>query len=367
MSRQNVDRGIAKRLLASVAGLALAVGATTITAPPSAAADSCSGMDTSAVTVNLTGTSYTYGITSSSDEGGLQVSLGSPCGGIQLVKDSATFTTTVTYTGDENGQSILITGLDNAATWGGGFSVDLAGGTDVLTLQGGLGNDTLSYTKVTIVPSGLPGGTQLETLVLDGQGGDDILLGGPGAETLLGGSGSDSLSGGNGNDFLEGGPGSDTMDGGAGLDTVSYANSTVGVTATLNGAASGGDADTDTSVNFEALEGSGQGDTLNGTSANDVISGLAGDDVITGGRGSDTLNGGAGLDTLNGNGGNDNIGGGSGADTLLYGGGVDTFHGDTVANGDDDSCEGWVAGITDGSTGSKKYGRVTYWYCDSGI
>lgn len=55
---------------------------------------------------------------------------------------------------------------------------------------------------------------------LDGQGGDDTLIGGSGNDTLTGGFGNDSLQGGAGNDIFSGGTGNDIIEGGAGDDTV---------------------------------------------------------------------------------------------------------------------------------------------------
>ncbi|HCM46734.1 MAG TPA: hypothetical protein DIS98_04270, partial [Colwellia sp.] len=65
------------------------------------------------------------------------------------------------------------------------------------------------------------------TLYLDGQAGDDVLIGGDGGDVLSGGSGDDYLSGGEGNDFLIGGTGKDTfvwLEGDSGVDHVSDFN-----------------------------------------------------------------------------------------------------------------------------------------------
>ena len=57
---------------------------------------------------------------------------------------------------------------------------------------------------------------------IDGQGGDDVLIGGAGKDHLMGGAGNDTLIGGAGNDTLIGGAGSDTLTGGTGADTFEY-------------------------------------------------------------------------------------------------------------------------------------------------
>ena len=54
--------------------------------------------------------------------------------------------------------------------------------------------------------------------MLDGNVGNDVLIGGAGDDTLDGGEGNDSLTGGAGNDWLVGAEGSDTLTGGEGSD-----------------------------------------------------------------------------------------------------------------------------------------------------
>lgn len=91
---------------------------------------------------------------------------------------------------------------------------------------------------------------------LNGNVGNDILVGGGGIDTLLGMQGKDSLSGGEGNDQLDGGVGKDVLTGGAGDDH------------------------------------------LLGGNAPDVIDGGAGIDTITGGKGRDALTGGTEADVF---------------------------------------------------------------------
>ncbi|HEY3943763.1 MAG TPA: calcium-binding protein [Solirubrobacteraceae bacterium] len=68
---------------------------------------------------------------------------------------------------------------------------------------------------------------------IDGQGGDDTILGGSGAETLIGGPGNDTVDGGPGADHVQlqagndhftwnPGDGSDVVDGGGGLDATTF-------------------------------------------------------------------------------------------------------------------------------------------------
>jgi len=140
--------------------------------------------------------------------------------------------------------------------------------------------------------------------VIQGTGGDDILVGGAG-DTLLGGAGDDILIATSG--MLA------AIDGGAGYDQLIY-QTHEGVSANLAGR------------NIEAVTGSDFDDELSfdGASLDSMLDGGAGDDLLSGGAGDDLLTGGAGRDTLFGRSGDDTfyfdtsdarIDGGDGIDT----------------------------------------------------
>ncbi|MBB4640571.1 calcium-binding protein [Rhizorhapis suberifaciens] len=172
--------------------------------------------------------------------------------------------------------------------------------------------DTLDFSGVTIT-----GIARME-----GQAGNDILIGSAGADTIVGGTGDDTSDGGDGDDeFLVGGTGDgyDIINGGIGHDTIrATANGTwIGLKnlSSIEGVAADGFAD----VNIRA---SSAGDTLDfsGTllsgigridagSGNDVLIGSAGDDHLLGGGGNDIVAGGLG---------NDIIDGGADTDTVDY-------------------------------------------------
>ena len=78
---------------------------------------------------------------------------------------------------------------------------------DELLAQGGDGNDVMTV----LHPC-------LNTLIMDGGNGNDVLTGGDGQDQLYGGSGNDILHGGNGDDLLNGGPGADQLYGEGGRD-----------------------------------------------------------------------------------------------------------------------------------------------------
>jgi len=155
-----------------------------------------------------------------------------------------------------------------------------------------------------------------------GETGDDILEGNTGDDHLNGGDGDDLLSGGDGSDVLFGGAGADYLDGGEGIDTVSYDDSNMAVTVSLEVGTIGvgGHADGDIIERISNLTGSTHGDSLTGNSSNNVISGLGGNDTITGGLGNDTVDAGAGNDRVIATqaDGNDTYTGGAGFDILDF-------------------------------------------------
>ncbi|MGL6210956.1 MAG: calcium-binding protein, partial [Paracoccaceae bacterium] len=197
------------------------------------------------------------------------------------------------------------------------------------TLNGGLGNDTLT----------VGGGSDV---VEGGVGGDDVLiidyatdtgnLSMANANTTISdfsntsvtfsgfermdirtGTGNDNIIAGSGNDTLRGGGGFDTLDGGAGIDVVDLQDMTGAVRVTYTNAttalATGPGGQTVTLRNIEGVAGGSVGDTLGGSAQANALIGNGGNDVINAGGGSDTLVGGAGRDTLT---------GGAGVDQFVY-------------------------------------------------
>jgi len=137
---------------------------------------------------------------------------------------------------------------------------------------------------------------------LDGQGGNDTLLGAGGNDVLAGGTGNDVLDGGGGSDRMAGGMGNDNyfvdllddvvVEGkNAGIDTI---HASISFDLSAHGA------------NVENLTLTGNGD-LNGTgnALNNVIVGNSGDNVLSGNAGNDVLEGGGGADTMDGGAGKD--------------------------------------------------------------
>jgi Ca2+-binding RTX toxin-like protein len=197
--------------------------------------------------------------------------------------------------------------------------------------------------------------TDTEATTLNGDSGQDLLLGGGGAETLNGGADSDGISGRGGNDTmngdagddrLRGGPGNDPQQGGQGADEFLWVPGD-GDDTNIDG---GTEAD---SLDFDGSNGN-ENMTIEPDAANPVpgsihffrdagnidqntvavervrVQALGGNDNVTGAANLDPsigleLNGGDGTDTLTGGPGNDLIVGARDADTQRGGAGDDTI------------------------------------------
>jgi len=220
------------------------------------------------------------------------------------------------------GADILRGGGGNDTLQGGIGNDILIGGAGADMLDGGANTDidTASYADsagAVIVNlatgTGSGGDAQGDTLIridnLIGSQFNDTLIGdananrldgGGGNDVLQGGDGNDVLNGGDGNDTITGGTGADTIDGGTGTDTVNYADSTVGVTVSLNFGhlGQGGTADGDSYSNIENVTGSAFDDDLGGNDSANVLSGGGGNDLFLSDLGADTIIGGDGIDTM---------------------------------------------------------------------
>lgn len=190
--------------------------------------------------------------------------------------------------------------------------------------------------------------------VIDGNGGDDDISGGPEGTCTGTGADIDTLNGGDGDDVFQMGAASncsDIVDGGAGRDTANYEMRTTALTITLDGAANDGVVTTELDnikPTVEVVLGGEGGDTITGGAGNDELHGGLGNDTIRGGAGNDTIIGGPGNDNLFGDAGDDIIDEASATDdayikTMTSFGGADTIHGGTGTN----LCDFRRAGTTD--------------------
>jgi hypothetical protein len=216
------------------------------------------------------------------------------------------------------GNDILVGHVGDVVCGLGGNDTLTAVGAGAVVLIGGKGNDLL-------IGSSTPGADD----TLNGDQGNDSIVGSVGNDTVNGGPGNDVINGGSGDDTLNGGPGNDVIDGGAGNDVIN---------------------------------GGPGNDTLNGDDGNDVVNGDQGNDNINGGPGNDSLNGDQGNDAITTGGGSDVVDGGQGSDSLDCGSSptVVTVVGEDSSDSQNQDCQGDVVSAqlefqgtvnsTDGST-----------------
>jgi Ca2+-binding RTX toxin-like protein len=133
--------------------------------------------------------------------------------------------------------------------------------------------------------------------IINGNGGDNVLVGTAGLDTLNGFGGNDTFQGLQNYNIHNGGSGSDTIDF-SWTTEKAYANLDFAV-------ASAGNLSNDELHSIENATGSNQGDeligsdgvnTLRGLLGRDLIDGRSGNDIIVGGGDRDLLEGGAGAD-----------------------------------------------------------------------
>jgi Ca2+-binding RTX toxin-like protein len=230
-----------------------------------------------------------------------------------------------------------------------GAILDGAGGNDIIVVNaanttaiGGSGIDTASFASAsTGVTVDLAAGTtsngdtliSIENVIGSAQG--DVLVGGSTAGATLDGS--------DGDDTIVLNADNTTVIGGAGTDTASYASASAGVTVNLGtGASSSGDA----FIDIENVIGSAFGDTIvGGVTVGAILDGGSGNDTIVVNAASTTVMGGDGVDAVsyaNATAGvTVNLATGSGGDgdtyagieSVIGSGSADTIIGGTVAGG----------------------------------
>ena len=161
--------------------------------------------------------------------------------------------------------------------------LDGAGGADVLD-----GGDGLDYAWYNSAEAGLTASLADPGSNTGDAAGDSYIS----IEGLIGTAFDDVLIGDAGDNYFRGNGGSDIFNGGDGHDVVSHIRftATEGVTADLSNSSNNtGDAQGDTYISIEGLEGSNFGDTLTGDANANTLDGAGGADVLTGGGGDDTF------------------------------------------------------------------------------
>jgi hypothetical protein len=214
-----------------------------------------------------------------------------------------------------------------------------------LTVTGTDGNDTIVLNvrsgQLQVFLNGDPDGSfdnsAVTSVSVSGVDGDDQITiesgvigsrvnGNTGNDTLIGGEGDDTLDGDEGNDTVDGKVGADALIGGPGFDAADYRFETQDLRLSIDGDNNerGGGAEGDNiALSIERIVGGSGNDRIEGSDADNSLSGRDGDDTITGLGGNDSLDGNNGDDLLN---------GGEGDDVLTGDAGNDTMNGD---NGDD--------------------------------
>jgi Ca2+-binding RTX toxin-like protein len=193
------------------------------------------------------------------------------------------------------------------------------------SLDGGGGNDTVSYagSAVPVRADLAKGAARREGAPADALTGFEDLVGSPKADVLVGDGGANRIEGGRGRDRLVASKGDDVLKGGLGRDVLDLRQANVSVSVNLAaGTASG--IGKDTLIGIEDAIGSDRRDVLVGSMGRNELLGRGGPDEIRGGAGRDRLVGGLGNDDLEGGGDADTLEGGKGRDQLDGGDGRDT-------------------------------------------
>lgn len=165
-----------------------------------------------------------------------------------------------------------------------------------VTLDGGLGNDTLfGYDQNDVVDGGAG-----NDCILGGNNGFDLMFGGDGNDTIeaqrdndtvFGGRGADSINGDFGDDLIFADYGPDTVNGSGGNDSI--------YSGLFDGIAAFG------SIGNDQLATGNGADYIDGQQDADTIFSGLGNDTLRGGDGVDALGGYFGIDTYYGDGGGD--------------------------------------------------------------
>jgi Ca2+-binding RTX toxin-like protein len=128
---------------------------------------------------------------------------------------------------------------------------------------------------------------------------DDMIRGGEDFNCLDGDAGNDVLLGLDGDDCLYGSTGSDTLDGGPGIDTTAFQHVRKPMTVNLAAGFARGEG-LDQVASIEEVIGTGLPDVLTGDARSNELEGGGGGDRLAGGPGTDRLDGGAGRDRVDG-------------------------------------------------------------------
>ncbi|MEZ9527130.1 tandem-95 repeat protein [Enterovibrio norvegicus] len=200
-----------------------------------------------------------------------------------------------------SGNDLLSGGLGADWLYGDAGQDTLRGGLGSDYLDGGSGDDIVDYSDAELALNlDLSSGSSIDFGAAEGDrlvniegvlgtAFDDVIGGDTQNNHLSGGRGNDVINGGEGNDTLSGGRGADVLVGGLGTDIADYSLSFEHIVIDLaTNTLTGGDAEGDSLVGIEIIQGSYH---------DDVIIGDEADNILRGGQGADQLRGGEGFDT----------------------------------------------------------------------
>ena len=264
------------------------------------------------ITNDGTATDIIFNLPTSGDDASLEDSGTTSDGLMSLVSNNGTFeattfivpTASLTINGGDGNDTITINSADDALIPNDSSNVN----SQTVIVNGGGGNDVLVGSEFNDIMNGGSGDD-----VVNGRAGNDTLGGDAGDDTLLGGSGDDNLFGGDGEDRIKGQGGTDTVGGGADNDTIEGGEGTSSLREEGNV-----DLTIRSSGDTIILEGLGT-DIITGTFTTvELIGGSAGNLLDASGyNGNVTLDGGGGDDTLIGTSNVDSLIGGSGTDRAI--------------------------------------------------
>ena len=205
--------------------------------------------------------------------------------------DFSAVTVSLTFTFSPN--SLTISDGTNSITHTGGFMENLIGG---------LGIDTLDYSRISAavtvnLGTGLASGPAIVNNTLSK------------IENIIGSAYNDTLTGSDADNALVGGGGNDSLDGGAGFDTVDYSGSSASVNVNLSsGRGTGSAIGSDSLARIEKVIGSAFDDWFVGSGVNETFVGGSGLDTLDYSNSTATVNVDLALGSASGT--------GSGTDTL---------------------------------------------------
>jgi Ca2+-binding RTX toxin-like protein len=302
---------------------------------------------------------------------------------------------TITFAGDQADDNVTLAvdangllgqqvGQNLVTTFGG---QTLAAAQADLVINAGSGNDNINLSAV----------PTLHSSTINGDDGDDIIVGSQVEDTINGGLGNDRITAGknagpnpepihgdDGNDVMiwNNGEGNDLNDGGNGVDETLIVQGTGADDNHVDPSPTAGQirfqrvgagpfsvdmTATTEKLSLTSFSGDDKLATAPGIALNMNIDAGSGNDTISTGDGVDVIQGGDGNDTLSGAGGGDRIIGDRGSDTDNGGAGDDTLvwnngDGSDVMNGDDgvDRIEDNLSGVDDISTLKPDGARLRY-------